>query len=124
MVRLEILRIRYIVYSYVKPSSLNGFQVGKFIEPFITVTQIAFLKDALAKKDAELERFQKELKSKPMECVQEKVKVKPIETLSQSQPQRTSLEAIHSQGTRRQPLEDVRNLEVSASKEVKFDSPA
>ncbi|MCO5600395.1 hypothetical protein L7F22_054507 [Adiantum nelumboides] len=73
--------------------------------------QIVFLKDVLAKRDAELERFQRESKCKPLDWIQERSRIIAIE----SPGLRTSVDAVQSQGKRRQPLEEVRNLEVRHS---------
>ncbi|KAI5058679.1 hypothetical protein GOP47_0026849 [Adiantum capillus-veneris] len=73
--------------------------------------QIAFLKEALDKRDAEVERFQKESKYKTLECIQERARIKTVE----SPGQRTSLDAVQSQGKCRKPLEEVQNLEIRHS---------
>lgn len=72
---------------------------------------MAFLKEALAKKDGDLERIQKESRSKGInDSNHEKPRVKASHSNG----------SVHGQGNRRQPLEEVRNAEVTSVLEVGF----
>ncbi|KAH7296834.1 hypothetical protein KP509_26G041000 [Ceratopteris richardii] len=79
--------------------------------------QVAFLKDSLAKRDAEVERFQKELKHKPLEYTQERSKGRTTESPCPMHlhSQKIGLDAVQVLGKQRQPLEEVRNVEVRHS---------
>nr|AMS24248.1 kinesin 14-IIb protein [Marsilea vestita] len=78
--------------------------------------QVSFLRDALSKKDAEIERMQKELKAKPLEAVQEKSRAKTGTPPSvHTQSRKIGVDVTQGQGKRRQPLEEVRNSELRVS---------